>query len=190
MVFVSILPHADFGPYDDWEDASHFIFIPCHEILAKAFLCYNNSIFDNQSCIFFHQGIFSIITSHNISNINFLIITYWWHCRFLQFSCSSYLIFLCEFTFYYGYIWRKILREVIPLRMDDADDSIKNPWNQSKNNITFNVKNMHSFESHIRMQVRINNRRARGDHGECNFKAVAHWAVHWPSFNIWLNKFI
>ena len=125
MVFVSILPHADFGPYDDWEDASHFIFIPCHEILAKAFLCYNNSIFDNQCCIFFNQGIFSIITSHNISNINFLIITYWWHCRFLQFSCSSYLIFLCEFTFYYGYIWRKILREVIPLRMDDADDSIK-----------------------------------------------------------------
>ena len=60
---------------------------------AKTFLCNNGPIFDNQCCIFFHQRIFSIITSHNISDVNFLIITYWWHCRFLQFSCSSYLSF-------------------------------------------------------------------------------------------------
>ena len=91
---------------------------------AKAFLCNNGPIFDNQCCIFFYQRIFSIITSHNISDVNFLIITYWWHCRFLQFSCSSYLSFLSKLTFYYGYIWWKILREVI-LRMDDVDDSLK-----------------------------------------------------------------
>ena len=140
----------------------------CHDTLTKAFLSYNSAVFDNQCCIFFDQRIFSIITGHNISDVNFLVIAYWWHCRFLQFSFDL-SNFLYKFTFYSVYIWSKILREMIP-RMDDAGDSIKNPWKTQKQHHMrqhhrhhmrriLNVPNMHSFESNIRMQLKINTRR-------------------------------